>query len=155
MKARHAARTMRSALAGLGAAVALAASPAAQALDEAGAKAVVERFIQSQKPVDAEPQAAHHVIADVDADGRPDVVLQWDELGPTWWRSRLTLLLDRGRTYRALTTDVEGQVQGIRVQGSTIVVDTLTLGPKDPRCCPTVKKRLTWRWVDGRLVTAR
>lgn len=64
-------------------------------------------------------------------------------------------MLDRGRTYRALTTDVEGQVQGIRVQGSTIVVDTLTLGPKDPRCCPSVKKRLTWRWVDGRLVTAR
>jgi len=32
-----------------------------------------------------------------------------------------------------------------------IMIDKLTLGPKDPLCCPTVKQQLVFRWAGGKL----
>ena len=132
--------------------VLLLQAPAARALDENGAKAVIDQFIRSQKIPEAQPSAAQHVIVDLNGDGKADIVLQWDVLGPTWSYSKLSIFLDQGRTYRTLTIDLTGLVEKIAASGSTIVVDTKTLGPNDPRCCPTVKKRVTYQWKSGKLV---
>ncbi len=126
--------------------------PAAAALDDKGAKAVIDKFLASQKIDGAQASAGQHVIADLNGDGKPDIVLQWDVLGPTWSYAKMSLLLDQGRSYRALTTDLTGQFEKLSVNGSTIQVDTKTLGPKDPRCCPTVRKRATYQWTGGKLV---
>ena len=129
--------------------------PSADALDDKGAKAVIDKFIGSQKIDGAQASAGQHVIADLNGDGKPDIVLQWDVLGPTWSYSKMSILLDQGRTYRALTTDLTGQFEKLSVNATTIVVDTKTLGPKDPRCCPTVKKRATYQWAGGKLVMSK
>jgi hypothetical protein len=127
-------------------------TPAAHALDDNGAKAVIDQFLKSQKIEDAQASAAQHVIADVNGDGRPDIVLLWNVLGPTWWLPKLSIFIDQGRNYRTITTDLVGQTDKVSVRGSSIFVDTMTLGPKDPRCCPTVKKRLTYQWTGQKLV---
>lgn len=129
----------------------LAASPA-RALDERGARLVIDKFLAAQKLDGASASANQHVITDLDGDGRPDIVLYWDVMGPTWSLPKLSIFLDQGRNYRTLTTELTGQIERVSMQGSTIVLDTLTLGPKDARCCPSVKRQVQYRWQGGRLV---
>ena len=126
--------------------------PGSYALDENGAKAVISKFIGSQKIEGADASPDRHVIADLNGDGKPDIVLLWNVLGPTSGYTRLSIFLDQGRNYRTLTTDLPGQVEKLTVNGSTIVIDSLTLGPKDPRCCPTVKLRQRFQWTGSKLV---
>lgn len=130
--------------------IAFSALPA-RALDDKGAKLVIDKFLGSQKLEGASASANQHVIADLDGDGKPDIVLYWDVMGPTYSMPKLTLFLDQGRNYRTLTTDLAGQIEKLSVKGPLIMLDTLTLGPKDPRCCPTVKKQVRYRWAGGKL----
>jgi len=131
------------------------AASTAHALDERGAKLVIDKFLASQKLDDASASAGQHVVTDLDGDGKPDIVLYWDVMGPTWSRPKLSIFLDQGRNYRTLTTDLSGQIERLSVKGSTIVLDTLQLGPKDARCCPSVKKQVQYRWQGGKLVALR
>jgi hypothetical protein len=130
-------------------------SPLARALDDKGANAVINKFLGAQKLDDAQASAGTHVIADIDGDGRQDIVLQWDVLGATWSLPKLSIFLDQGRSYRTLTTDLTGQIDKVSVVGSAIVVDAHVAGPKDPRCCPSVRQRVTYRWQNGRLTTTK
>jgi LppP/LprE lipoprotein len=126
-------------------------APAARALDERGAMAVIEKFLAAQKFEDASASPGQHVIADLNGDGKPDIVLQWDEMGATWSRPKLSVFIDQGRNYRTLTTDLTGQIEKLSVSGPVIRLDTLTLGPKDARCCPSVKKQVRYRWANNKL----
>jgi hypothetical protein len=131
------------------------AAPGAHALDAAGAKQVVDKFLASQSQPQATADAVQHVVADLDGDGRPDIVLMWNVLGPTYFFPKLTVFLDQGRSYRTLTADLSGQTERLTVKGPDILVDTLMLGPNDPRCCPTLKARMHFRWQGGKLVMFR
>ena len=127
--------------------------PAAHAADESGAKAVIAKFLGSQKlDQGASASEAQHVIADLNGDGKPDIVLMWNVLGPTWHLPRLTLFIDQGKNYRTLTTDLIGQTEKLTVNGSNIVVDTLMPGPNDARCCPTKKTQMRFQWTANKLV---
>lgn len=133
----------------------IAASAGALALDDNGAKQVIDRFLAKQPQEQGTPDAFVHRIADVNGDGRADIVLVWNVMGPTSAWPKLTLFLDNGGTYRALTTDLAGQVETLMVKGSNITVGTLMLGPKDPRCCPTQKRQINMRWQGGKLVQVK
>ena len=124
---------------------------AALALNERGAKAVIDKFLAAQKIDEGSASPGLHAIADIDGDGRDDLVLQWDILGPTWSRPMMSVFLDQGRSYRTLTTDLTGLIEKLVVQRTAIVLDTKVLGPKDARCCPSVHKRVVYRWVNGKL----
>lgn len=126
-------------------------APAAHALDERGAMAVIEKFLAAQKLDGASASPGKHVITDLNADGKPDIVLQWDVMGPTWSLPKLSVFIDQGRNYRTLTTDLTGQIEKLSVSGPVIRLDTLTLGPKDARCCPTLKKQVRYRWANDKL----
>lgn len=130
-------------------------APAAHALDERGAMAVIEKFLAAQKFEDASASPGQHVIADLNGDGRQDIVLQWDEMGATWSRPRLSVFIDQGRNYRTLTTDLTGQIEKVSVSGPDIRIDTLMPGPKDARCCPSLKKQVRYRWANNKLGLAR
>ena len=137
----------------LAAAVVVAlACTGAHALDDAGAKQVIDKFLATQGDAWVAPEAAQHVVADLNGDGRPDIVLMWNLMGPTYFLPKLTLFLDQGRSYRALTTDLKGQTEKLTVRGADISVHTLMLGPNDPRCCPTRKAQMRFRWQGGKLV---
>jgi hypothetical protein len=128
-------------------------TPMAHALDATGANTVIDQFLRSQKLQQLESaEAAQHVVADVNGDGKPDIVLMWNVLGATWHQPKLTLFIDQGKTYRALTTDLAGQTEKLSVNGSNIVVHTLMPGPNDPRCCPTRKTQMRYQWSGNKLV---
>jgi hypothetical protein len=129
------------------------AAQGAYALDAAAAKQVIDKFLASQSQPQATADAVQHVITDLNADGKADIVLMWNVLGPTYFYPKLTIFLDQGRSYRALTADLGGQTERLTVKGSDILVDTLMLGPNDPRCCPTRKVQMHFRWQGGKLVT--
>jgi hypothetical protein len=130
----------------------LASTGPAHALDAGGAKLVVDKFLASQPQDQGTPDAFAQQIADVNGDGKPDIVLVWNVMGPTSAWPKLTLFLDNGRSYRALTTDLQGQVEKLDVKGPNIVVTTLMPGPNDARCCPTRKTRIDLRWQNGKLM---
>ena len=126
--------------------------PAVHALDDKGAKAVIDKFIGSQKIEGMEASPDQHVIADLNADGNPDIVLIWAVLGPTSGYYKMSIFLDQGRNYRTLTADLGVHVERLTVKGSTIVLDALAFAPKDPRCCPSVKTQRRYQWNGNRLV---
>jgi hypothetical protein len=130
----------------------LFSATSAHALDEGAVKQVVAKFLASQPTDQGSNEALTHQIADVDGDGKPDIVLLWNVMGPTSAWPKLTVFLDTGRSYRALTANLSGIVEKLEVKGSNITVGTLMLGPKDPRCCPTVKTQINMRWQGGKLV---
>lgn len=126
-------------------------APAAHALDERGAMAVIEKFLAAQKLDGASASPSQHVVTDLNGDGRQDIVLYWDVMGPTWSLPKLSVFIDQGRNYRTLTTDLTGQIEKLSVNGPVIRLDTLTMGAKDARCCPSVKKQVRYRWTNDRL----
>lgn len=125
------------------------------ALDEKEASQVITKFLSSKNSKEGSADAVQHVIADLDGDGKLDLVLLWNVMGPTAASPKLTVFIDQGKTYRTVTTDLSGATEKLSVKGSTITVDTLALGPRDPLCCPTVKKQLQLRWQSGKLVGLR
>jgi len=129
----------------------LVLTTAAHALDENGAQRVISKFLASQKNAQGGTMAGEHAIADLNGDRKPDIVLIWHVLGGTSSWPKLTIFLDQGKTYRVLTTDLTGEPRKLTVNGSAIVIDSMTLGRNDPRCCPTVKKRFKYRFVGGTL----
>jgi len=135
----------------LGLVLVFLATPVVHALDDSGAKVVISQFLTRQNNNQGTPSANRHTIADLNGDGRPDIVLYWDVLGPTSAFPKLTLFLDQGKNYRVLTTDLWGQIENLTVKGPNIIVDTLALGPNDARCCPSVKKQLRYRWTGAKL----
>lgn len=143
------ANPLRSAL--LAATILLALAPAAHALDERGAQRVIAKFLASQNNPQGGTMAGEHVIADLNADRRPDIVLIWHVLGGTSSWPKLTILLDQGRTYRALTTNLMGEPKRLTIDGPAITIESMTLGRNDARCCPTVKKQFRFRLVGGKL----
>jgi hypothetical protein len=125
---------------------------AAHALDDQGAKAVISKFLGSQKIEGFDLSPDRHVIADLNGDGKADIVSIWTALGPTYGYYKMSIFLDQGKNYRTLTTDLGGDVQKVTVNGSTILIDLLTLGPNDPRCCPSVKAQRRYQWTGQKLV---
>ena len=51
----------------------------------------------------------------------------------------------------ALGANHPGQVTGVRMQDSNIIVEGMSLSPDDPRCCPTLKRAQTYVVMDGRV----
>jgi len=46
-------------------------------------------------------------------------------------------------------------VNSVRIVSGKIILDTLTHGPDDPSCCPSVKKILSYRVSNGKLIGSR
>lgn len=113
--------------------------------------AVIEKFLAAQTFEDASASPGQHVVTDLNGGGQPDVVLHWDVMGATWSRPKLSVFIDQGRNYRTLTTDLTGHIEKLSVSGPVIRLDTLTLGPKDARCCPSGKKQVRYRWANNKL----
>jgi hypothetical protein len=114
----------------------------ARAADDDGLKAldatqkkVVASFIQRQN---GDGNSASAERAFVTADGR--ILLLWTSFFGNSQASALALLERGPKGWRQTgKAELRGTIQQIRLNGDEVRVDGLTTGPKDPRCCPTVK----------------
>jgi hypothetical protein len=69
---------------------------APQTQDDLAAHAAFDKFLGTQKIEQASAELMHHVVTDIDGDGRPDIVLLWNMLGLTWFYSKMSVFLDQG-----------------------------------------------------------
>ncbi|WP_350282772.1 VCBS repeat-containing protein [Nitrosomonas sp.] len=88
------------------------------------------------------------VTADLNGDGRVEIILWSTRYGGTYAFSDVTVFTDAGRGYQvaAGTTEALGMVESIEVKNNLIHIHAVWPGPNDPRCCPTVKKTAVYQW---------
>lgn len=55
----------------------------------------------------------------------------------------------------ALAAHVLGQVDKVEVKDGRVLVHSLWPGPRDPRCCPSVKRSKAYAWQGSRLVARK
>ncbi len=96
------------------------------------------------------------VAADLDGDGKPEVVaeINW-YMGNTFY-GRLVVFVDTGNGLRkvAQSEDPLGSVEAISVTDGLIQVESRWHGPNDGRCCPTLQKTAHYRWQGDTVVEA-
>ncbi|MDZ4349807.1 MAG: hypothetical protein U1A22_09770 [Xanthomonadaceae bacterium] len=94
------------------------------------------------------------VVADLDGDGKPEVVaeINW-YMGSTSY-GRLVVFVEAGYGLWKVAQSEEplGLVEGIGVTDGLIQVKSRWPGAKDARCCPSLEKTMHYRWQGGRVV---
>ncbi|NNF97435.1 MAG: META domain-containing protein [Halobacteria archaeon] len=66
----------------------------------------------------------------------------------------LAIVTKSGFSYQNIATKNLGdrvQVRALRLVEGTLILDFITAGPDDARCCPSMKMRNTYRLVEGKL----
>lgn len=88
------------------------------------------------------------VTADLNGDGRAEIILWSTRYGGTYSFNDVTVFTDTGRGYQVATgtADALGMVESIEVKNNLIHIHAVWPGPNDPRCCPTVKKTAVYQW---------
>jgi hypothetical protein len=93
-------------------------------------------------------------VADLNADGKDEVVFEVHHYGGTYSSSSIVLLSDRGKGYQlaARTNDALGNISAFELKNGLIYVHALWPKPSDPRCCPSLKKTAIYAWRGNQLV---
>lgn len=122
---------------------------------------VVKRYMDAANRAAGQNQesveATQTVVADLDGDGRDEIVLLTTLLGPTYWNHSVTVFADRGKGHvvAASTDSPLGMVESIAARDGLILVKAKWPGPNDPRCCPSVEKTTAYAWQGNKLVETR
>ena len=127
----------------------------------AGASAAAELNPAQRKAVEAyaareRAEMERGVVADLDGDGKTEVVAEINWFSGNSHFGRLVVFVDTGKGWRKVAQSEEplGQIERITIKEGLIHVDSLRLGPNDARCCPSVKKTTRYRWQGAKVVEA-
>lgn len=130
-----------------------ATDPSQEAVDQA-----IEHYLKvvDRKAYEANQEHANArqtVVADLDGDGRAEIVVWVLLLGPTYWDNLLAILADRGEGYKVVaeSTSALGQVDGIDVKDGLVEVRAKFPAKNDPICCPTLDRIIRFRWDGSKL----
>lgn len=125
-------------------------------LDSAQRRAVKAFLARHSTPREGGAQPTQVLLADMDGDGHAELVLLWIFLGPTFAHSHVAVFTSSAAGWRDRAhADVLGQAQGMSIKGNEIRIASLTLGPNDGRCCPSVKAIQRLRWSAGKITSQR
>ncbi len=117
-------------------------SPAQQkALDDYAAS-------QASPDMGVYTEVSRSVVADLDGDGKPEVVAEINSLMGNSHFGRLVVFVEAGNGLRKVAQSEEplGLVDGIAAADGLIQVQSRWPGPNDPRCCPSLEKTTHYRW---------
>ena len=94
--------------------------------------------------------------ADVNGDGAEDaaVLVDFDPFGTGYFPNLVVMLNSGGSSSFAasISLDDRTRVESIRIEGARIILNLTVHGPGEARCCPTVPRTVTYRFVNGTLV---
>jgi hypothetical protein len=125
---------------------------AARAIGQDDADKAIKRFLESQKSDGEDADAQGSTVADLNGDGKPEIVLVWTLLGPTYSHDTLTVFTKTASGYQpAATFQFTGEAKLSSVKGGIIFVDQKVPAKKDPLCCPSIKKRGKYRWLGKKI----
>lgn len=116
----------------------------------------IETFLSSQKSGQEDAQAQDHAVADLNNDAKPEIVLVWTLLGPTYWRNTLTVFTRIDGRYKPVASfDLNGEAKLNSVKAGIIFIDQKVLAKNDPLCCPSIKKRGKYRWLGKKILEVK
>lgn len=94
--------------------------------------------------------------ADLDGNGRQELVMLWGLFGATSaWPSLTVFRAGPQGWQEAGTEDLAGQAVRLTVQGRELVLELRVMAPEDPRCCPSRSVTGRYRWDGMRLVETK
>jgi hypothetical protein len=124
----------------------------ASGLSPHAADTIVKNFLAAQRSHEESTQAQGSAIADLNGDGKPEIVLVWTTLGPTYWHNTLTLFSQTSGRYKPVSSlPLNGEARLSSAKDGVIVVNQTMYGKNDPLCCPTVKKQMEYQWSANKL----
>lgn len=127
----------------------------AHSLDPKSERAI-RAFLSSQESPRESTESQGVASADLDKDGKPELVVVWTLLGPTHWHNNLTVLSQTPKGYRpAASLQLEGEARLSSVESGIILVDQAVYAKDDPICCPSIKKQLKYLWLGKRIEQLR
>ena len=93
-------------------------------------------------------EVSRSVVADLDGDGKPEVLAEINSLMGNSHFGRLVVFVEAGNGLRKVAQSEEplGLVDGIAAADGLIQVQSRWPGPNDPRCCPSLEKTTHYRW---------
>ena len=127
---------------------------ATQGLEQRDAEEAVRKFLLSQKSETEDAQPQDTAIADLNGDGKSELVLLWTLMGPTYFRNTLTVFSKTAEGYKpASSLQLTGEAKLSSVKNGLILVEQKVLARNDPLCCPSIKKHGKYRWM-GKKISA-
>ena len=118
----------------------------ANALDQKSEKAI-KAFLSSQESDRESAESQGSAVADLNNDGKPELILVWTLLGPTYWQNNLTVLSQTAKGYEPVASlQLEGEAKLSSVDNGIISIDQAVYAKGDPKCCPSIKKQVKYRW---------
>ena len=115
---------------------------------------VVNNFLAAQRSYEesTNAQGKGSAIVDLNGDGKPEIVLVWTTLGPTYWYNTLTVFSQISGRYKPVSSlQLNGEARLSSAKGGVIFVDQTMYAKDDPLCCPTIRKRVKYRWSANKL----
>lgn len=129
---------------------------ASYALRQSDADEAIKNFLSSQKTGQEDAQSQGSAVSDLNGDGKSEIILVWTLLGPSYWHNTLTVFSQTAEGYKPVASlQLTGEAQLSSVKSGIIFVDQKVHAKTDPRCCPSVKKRMKYRLVGKKIVEVR
>lgn len=117
---------------------------------------VVKDYLASQKTEQEDAQSESSAIGDLNGDGKPEIVLVWTQLGPTYSNNTLTVFSKSAAGYKPVASfPLIGEAKLSSVKGGIISVDQMGFAKGDPLCCPTVKKLGKYRLIGKKILEVK
>ncbi len=127
-----------------------------QSSDRKDADAAIEKFLASNKSDSEGAESQGSAVADLNGDGKPEIILVWTTMGPTYWHNTLTVFTKASGGYKPVASfPLIGEAKSPSAKGGIIFVDQMVYAKKDPICCPTIKKRAKYRWLGKKILEVR
>ena len=128
----------------------------ARGQEKAEVDQVITDYLVSQKTEREDALTQASATGDLDGDGKPEIVLVWSLLGPTYSSDSLTVFSKAGGSYHPLATfPLTGEARLSSVKGGVVFINQKVLGKNDPRCCPSVKKLGRYRLAGQKIVEVK
>jgi hypothetical protein len=128
-------------------------TPASQQNVDKAAEEAIKSYLTSQKSGSEDTDSQGSAVADLNGDGKSEIVLVWTLMGPTYWHNTLTILAKTSGGYKPVASlNLKGEAKLSSVKGRIIYIDEKVYGKNDAICCPSIKKEGKYRWV-GRTIT--
>jgi hypothetical protein len=125
-----------------------------QGLGQKDADEAIKKFLLSQNSETESAETQDTAIADLNGDGKSELVLVWTLMGPTYSNNTLTIFSRSAQGYTPVASlPLMGQASLLSVKNGIILVEQKTLAKNDPLCCPSIKRLARYRWA-GKKISA-